>query len=31
MVAINAYLPPEIEVETEGWLIPLWWNSVSAM
>lgn len=31
VMAINAYLPPEIEVETEGWLIPLWWNSGSAM
>jgi hypothetical protein len=31
VMAINAYLPPEVEVETEGWLIPLWWNSGPAM
>lgn len=31
VMAINAYLPPEVEVETQGWLVPLWWNSGSAM
>lgn len=31
VIALNAYLPPEVEVETEGWLVPQWWNSGPAM
>jgi hypothetical protein len=31
VMAINAYLPPEVEVETEGWLVPQWWNPSPAM
>lgn len=23
--AINAYLPPEVEVDTEAWVVPQWW------
>lgn len=25
IVAINAYLPPEVEVQAEGWVVPQWW------
>jgi hypothetical protein len=31
LIAMNAYLPPEVEVETEGWLVPQWWDSGPAM
>ena len=31
VIALNAYLPPEVDVETEGWLVPQWWNSGPAM
>jgi hypothetical protein len=24
-VAINAYLPPEVECQDEGWVVPEWW------
>ena len=25
-VAINAYLPPEVECHDEGWMVPEWWE-----
>ena len=25
-VAINAYLPPEVECQEEAWLVPQWWE-----
>jgi hypothetical protein len=31
VLAINAYLPPEVEIETEGWLVPQWWKPSPAM
>jgi hypothetical protein len=24
-VAINAYLPPEVDCQDEGWVVPEWW------
>jgi hypothetical protein len=26
-VAINAYLPPEVECRDEGWVVPEWWET----
>jgi hypothetical protein len=26
-VAINAYLPPEVECHDEGWVVPEWWET----
>ena len=26
--AVNAYLPPEVEMQAEGWLVPRWWETV---
>jgi hypothetical protein len=31
VMAINAYLPPEVEIQTEGWLVPQWWSPSPAM
>jgi len=28
VLAINAYLPPEVEVQCEGWVVPQWWGAV---
>jgi hypothetical protein len=25
IAAINAYLPPEVEVQAEAWVVPQWW------
>ena len=30
-MAINAYLPPEVGVDIEGWLVPRWWSPSPAM
>jgi hypothetical protein len=27
-LAVNAYLPPEVEIQAEGWLVPRWWETV---
>jgi len=27
-LAVNAYLPPEVEMQSEGWLVPQWWGPV---
>lgn len=26
VAAINAYLPPEVEIHTEAWVVPQWWT-----
>lgn len=26
--AINAYLPPEVEMQSVGWIVPQWWGAV---
>jgi hypothetical protein len=28
VLAINAYLPPEVGILCEGWMVPHWWGSV---
>jgi hypothetical protein len=28
VLAINAYLPPEVEIQCEGWVVPQWWGAV---
>jgi hypothetical protein len=28
VLAISAYLPPEVEIQCEGWVVPQWWGAV---
>ncbi|HMD86590.1 MAG TPA: hypothetical protein VKO18_18035 [Terriglobia bacterium] len=28
VLAISAYLPPEVEIQSEGWVVPQWWGAV---
>jgi len=28
VLAITAYLPPEVEIQCEGWVVPQWWGTV---
>jgi hypothetical protein len=27
-LSVNAYLPPEVQMQTDGWLVPQWWGPV---
>jgi hypothetical protein len=28
VLAISAYLPPEVEIQCDGWVVPQWWGAV---